>query len=325
MDRRTCLIAIPAIAASLLAAPAGANEPWPSKPIRLLVPGTPGSSLDLMARNLAQGLQASLKQPVIVDNKPGASGMLATRAAMAAAPDGYVLMYSNASSTVMYSALKPDLGIDFTRNVVPVALTSQGGVMLVVHPSFPAKDLKELVAVVKANPGKYNYASWAIGSNGHLSMEWLKSYAGLKMDHVPYKGIVAVLTDVSGGVVPMGWADISGSLAFIQSGRVRPIAVNGTSRTPLLPDLPTMDEQGFPLRTVGWQGVFAPHGTPPELVQRINAEINRIQSTPEHKAAMLKLNAEPPPAWTPEQFRAMMVRDAEVYRKIAEEAKITVD
>lgn len=307
------------------ARPAAAADAWPSRPIKFVVPSAPGAGSDLLARAMADRLGTALGQQIIVDNKPGASGLIATRAVLSAPADGYTLLYSNASATVMLAAMKPELGIDFTKDLTPVAVTVFGGVFLLVTPDFPAKNLKELIAVVKANPNKYTYGSWAIGSNGHLTMEWLKKQTGMQIGHVPYKTMSTLLTELSTGVLPIGWTDPVSSVAFIQSGKVRAIAVNGSVRTPQLPDLPTMGEQGYPFPALGWQGIFAPAGTPAAVVRRIHDEVNRIQATPELKALMVRMNTEPPPIWTSEQFRAMISRDLEVWRRTARDANITLD
>lgn len=298
-------------------------DAWPGKPIRLIVPALPGAAADTFARALAERLAAVLKQQVLVDNRPGASGVIATKAVLQSPADGHTLLYASASSTVMVAALKPELGIDFTQDFVPVAATFFGGVVLAVHPDVPAKNLKEFVALVKAHPERYSYATWGIGTNGHLTMEWLKARTGMQIQHVPYKGVSPILTELSTGVIGVGWVDLVGGLPFIRSGKIRAIAANGTARTPQLPDLPTMAEQGFPFPGTGWQGVLAPKGTPSAIVERLNAEINAFMTAPETKALAVRLNVEPPRALSIEEFRALIVRDLEVWKKIVTDGKIT--
>lgn len=300
-------------------------ETWPTRPIRLVLPSAPGGASDVLARAMAERLGAALKQQVLVDNRPGASGMIATKAVMGARPDGYTLLYTTASATVMAAALKPDLGIDFTKDLVPTAVANFGGVLLLVNREVPARNLKELVALVKSRPGKYAYASWAIGSNGHLTMEWLKSQTGMQTHHVPYKAMTTILTELSTNVVEIAWADVVSALPFIESGRVRAIAVNGATRAPRLPDVPTMGEQGYPFPGTGWQGVFAPVGTPAAIVQRVHAEINKILATQEMKDLMVRVNVDPPPLWTTEQFRSLLVHDLGVWKKIVADGRIKVD
>ena len=183
-----------------------AADAWPSRPIRLVVVSAAGTGSDIIARTMAERLGRALKQQVFVDNRPGGNGIVATKDVMGATPDGHTFLYSNASSTVMLAALNPKLGIDFTKDLVPVVLTAVGGVVLVVNPELPANNLPELVALVKAAPDRFTYASWGIGSNGHLTMEWLKTKAGLQINHIPYKGMPTLLTEISTGLVPIGWA-----------------------------------------------------------------------------------------------------------------------
>ena len=304
---------------------AQSGDTWPTKPVRLIVPGLPGGATDIYARALADRLSLVLKQPVIIDNRPGASGIIAAKAVMHAPADGYTLLYSTASSTVMAAALKPDLGIAFSKDLAPVAATFFGGVVLAVHPDVPAKNLKELVALIKAKPDQYSYASFGVGSNGHLTMEWLKSRTGMKIQHVAYKGVAPMLTEMTAGIVKIGWVDLVGSLPVIQTGKIRPIVANGTARTSQLPDLPTMGEQGHPFPGTGWQGVLAPKGTPQAVVQRLNTEINKLLLSPEITQLAIRFNAEPPKAYSVEQFSELLVRDLGVWKRIVADAHIQVD
>lgn len=322
MNRISFVAVVLSLVAAVLSPPASAADAWPSRPIRFVIPSAPGTGSDLVGRAIAERLSAALKQPVIMDNKPGGSGLIATRNVMSAPADGHTLLYTNASFTVVVAAMKPDLGIDFTKDLTPVALTAVGGVFLLVNPSFPAQNLQELIALVKAHPNKYTYGSWGVGSNGHLTMEWLKRQTGMQIDHVPYKAMGTILTELSTGILQVGWTDPVSSVPFIQTGRVRAIAVNGTVRTPQLPNLPTMGEQGHPFRPLGWHGIFAPAGTPPAVVERIHTEVNRVLATPELQALMARMNLEPTPIWTSEQFRAMMARDLEDWKKIVTDANI---
>jgi tripartite-type tricarboxylate transporter receptor subunit TctC len=323
--RRPLLGAAGLLLAGAIARPVRAANAWPSRPIKLIVPSSPGAGSDLLARAMADRLGAALRQQVIVDNKPGGNGLIATRAVISAPADGYTLLYSSASATVMLAAVKPDLGIDFTRDLIPVAVTVLGGVFLLVSPDFPAKNLQELIAAVKSHPDRYTYGSWGIGSNGHLTMEWLKNRTGMQIAHVPYKTMSTILTELSTGILPVGWTDPVSSVSFIQAGKVRAIAVNGSARTPQLPDLPTMGEQGYPFPALGWQGIFAPAGTPPAITGRLHDEVNRIQATAQLKTLMVRMNTEPPPIWTSQQFRELIVRDLQEWKKIARDANVTLD
>ena len=297
-------------------------DAWPSRPITLVVPAAAGAGTDLLAREMATRLALALKQSVIVDNKPGASGIPATSAVVRAAPDGYTLLYTNGSFAVMAPALLKSIPYDVTKDIVPIAQTVVGGVLLLVHKDFPARNLKELVDHARANPGM-TYGTWGIGSSGHLIMEWLKKQAGVQMTHVPYRATPQLLTELSSGVLQVGWADPSSPVPFLESGRIRGIAISGNVRVPRTPDIPTMGEAGYPFDAVGWFGLFAPQGTPPAIIERLSAEVNRIQRLPEIAARMAAMNFEPPPVKTAAQFKSIVVNDLQMWRKIVQDAGIT--
>ncbi|WP_252374561.1 tripartite tricarboxylate transporter substrate binding protein [Hydrogenophaga sp. 2FB] len=328
MNRRKAIQQTAAGLAALVAfgtASAQHTDAWPSRVITMVVPAAAGSGTDTMARDLATRLSAVLKQSVVVDNKPGASGVLGLQAVVRAPADGYTLLYSNGSMAVMAPALVKNLPYDVIRDLVPVAQTAEGGVMLLVNNDFPAKNLKELIEVVKANPGKYTYGSWAIGSSGHLTMEWLKKQTGMDITHVGYKATPQLLTDLMAGNIKIAWSDPAAPIPFIESGKMRPIAVTGKTRLSRTPNVPTMGEQGHAFDTVGWFGVFAPTGTPKAVVQRLNDEIMKIQLQPEVSTRVKSLNIAIPPTKSPEQFRSLVVEDTTVWKKIVTDAGITLD
>lgn len=300
-------------------------DTWPSRPIRLVVPGGAGSGSDLLARALIERLAPVLNQPFVIDNKPGASGVIGTMAVTRAAPDGYTLLYTNASATVMAEALIPTLPFSTLRDLAPVALNAVGGVLLVVNSQLPAQNLPELVSLIQKHPDKYPYGSWGVGSNGHLTMEWLKQRTGMKTNHVPYKTAGALLTDLVSGVISVGWMDLSSPLPFIQQGKLRAVAINGDKRNPQLPALATMTEQGYPFSALGFQGIFAPVGTPAAVVQRLNTEVNKILATPEYQAALQRLNVAAPPILTPAQFHDLVASNLKVWKKITADAHIQLD
>lgn len=325
ISRRAFTVSTMAWAASAHLSTASAAEPWPNKPIRMVIPGGSGGGSDLLARALCERLGTVLKQPFIIDNKPGASGTIATLAVTKAAPDGYTLLYSNAGSTVIAEALIPKLPFATLRDLEPVALNAIGGVLLVVNPEFSAHTLAELIELVKRSPDKYSYGSPAVGSNGHLTMEWLKQRTGMKATHVAYKTTPSMLTDLVSGIIPMAWIDISSPLPFIQQGRLRAIAINGSLRNPKLPELQTMTEQGQPFPAMGFQGIFAPVGTPPEIVRRLNAEVIQALSQPGYQAVMQNLNVQPPPKMSPLEFRELIASNLDIWQKIAKGAHIELD
>jgi tripartite-type tricarboxylate transporter receptor subunit TctC len=299
-------------------------DSWPSRPITLVVPAAAGAGTDLLARELAVRLAVALKQGVIVENKPGASGIPATTAVVRAAPDGYTLLYTNGSFAVMAPALLKNIPYDVTKDITPIAQTAVGGVLLLVNKDFPARNLKELVDYARANPG-LTYGTWGIGSSGHLVMEWLKKQAGVQMTHVPYRATPQLLTELTSGVLQVAWADPSSPVPFIESGKIRGVAISGNVRVPRTPDIATMGEQGYQFDAVGWFGLFAPQGTPAAIVERLSAEVNRIQRLPEIAAKMAQMNFEPPPVKSAAQFKSIVANDLQMWRKIVLDAGITPD
>jgi len=313
-------------AASLAAAlPAQANEAWPSRPITLLVASAPGSGVDMMAREMAQKLAAVFKQPVLVDNKPGGSGMLAGTVVARAKADGHTLLYSNASFVAVAPAVLKSMTYDPAKDLTPIAQTAVGGIVLLANRDVPASNLKELVALVKANPDRYNYGSWGVGSSGHLTMAWLMKQAGLKMSHVPYKSTPQIVNELASGVLQLGWSDPGTPVPMIESRQVKGIAISGNVRVPRTQAIATLGEQGYPFEAVGWFGVFAPAGLPRPIAERLNAEINKIQKSPEMAQRMASANFEPPPVRSLDEFKAIIARDQKIWRGIAQDAGITAE
>ncbi len=302
-----------------------AQEAWPSRPIQLIVASSAGSGTDALARLMGQRLSDVLKQPVVVDARPGGSGIIAAKAVIKAPNDGYTLLYATASGHVIAPSVMKHYPLDLRKGLVPVAQTMEGGVILAVNAELPVHNLSELINFVKANPDKYSYATWANGSSANLTMEWLKKKTGMKTEHVAYKTSTQLLTDVSSGVVKIGWADPSVMTPFVRSGKVRPIAIPGNVRPPQFPEVQTMGEQGYGFDAVGWFGVFAPAGTDPAIVKRLHAEINKVQQSPEAAAMMKNMNFGPPPAKTTEQFRDIVDSDLNTWSKIAADAGIQLD
>lgn len=302
------------------------NKGWPVRPVRVIVPGGAGGILDALARQLYTRLQETLGQPFVIDNRPGANGLIGSAFVKNAAPDGYTILHSTASSMVMGEALNPALTVKTLRDLEPVALSSVGGVLLAIHPSVPAKTLPELVELVRKSPDQYpSYGSWGVGSNGHLTMEWLKQRTGIRINHVPYKTAPSLLTDIVSGVIPIGWIDVVSPLGFIAQGKLRAIALTGTVRSPRLPDIQVLSEQGYPFTAAGWQGVFAPKGTPPEIVARLHAAINHEQVQPAFREALLQANIPPAQAVSREAFVQTIGSDLATWRKIVVDGHIQVE
>jgi tripartite-type tricarboxylate transporter receptor subunit TctC len=304
---------------------ASAADSWPNRAVRVVVTTAAASGSDLLARALCDRLAPAFKQPFIVENKPGASGVIATMAVIKSPADGYTLLYSTASATVMAEALIPTLPFSTLRDLTPVALNAIGGVLLIVNPAVPARTLSELITLVKRNPEAYPYGSWGVGSNGHLTMEWLKQRTGMKTAHVAYKSSQTLLMDLVAGTVPIGWLDLSSPLPFIEDGRLKAIAINGDTRNPRLPELKTMTEQGQPFPAKGFQGLFAPAGTPVDIVERLNAEVNRILIQPDYQAVLRRLNVDPPSPVGPAAFRNLISDNLRIWKKIVTEANVQLD
>lgn len=319
MNRRGAILAL----AAFSGAPLLAESPWPQKPIRVVVAGAPGGGSDVLMRLIGLQLSKALKQPVIIDNKPGGNGVLSARDAMSSPADGHTLLFTAAAFTVMAQAMPVKPPYDVTRDFAPVAQVGAGGVYLVTSRDFPANNLKELVAHVKANPGKYNYASFGIGSSGHLVMAALGNQHGFQLNHVPYKAMMAIFGDLQNGNIPIAFVDTTSSTALIKSGRIKVMGVSGTGRTVALPEVPTLSEQGFKFDTDGWYGVFAPPGTPTSVIAALNAEINRILVSPELQERFLQLNLSNPPLKTPEQFAQTIRDDLKVWTRIVQDNHIT--
>jgi tripartite-type tricarboxylate transporter receptor subunit TctC len=298
-----------AILASLsfaLAAPAFAQAPYPARNVQVIVPYTPGGSIDIMTRSVAQQLAQAWGKNVVVDNRPGASGMIGTEIATKAEADGYTLL-GHTSSYPATAAVREKLPFDPARAIVPVAMIARAPMMVAVHPSVPVKNVRELVALAKKNPGKFNYSSSGTGGNNHFSGALFASAAGIKLTHVPYKGISQAMT----------------ALASLRANRVKVIAITSEKPTALLPGFPTVADSGVPGYSYElWWGLFAPAGLPADRLNFINAAVNKSLVGPEMKKFLENESAE---AWvaTPAQIADLLPKEIERYRKAAKEAGIT--
>ncbi len=318
---------LPATVVSLAVAmtPLSADaQAYPGKPIRIIVPYPAGGAVDIVARIVGQPLSESLKQPVIVDNRPGASANIGMELAAKAAPDGYVLlMASNGIATNM--TLFPTLTFDGRRDFAPIARIGFAPLVIVVPAASPAKSLKDLIAQAKAEPGKLTYASAGNGSSGHLAGELLKSSARIDVLHVPYKGGAPAITDLLGeriSFMPINPVEV---IAHIRSGRLRALAVGSDKRVPLLPDVPTVAEAGLPgYEATVWWGLVAPAGTPREVVAKLNAETNRALADPAIVGKLAELGVVIT-AGSPEQFAAFIQAQTVLWSGVIRAAGITPD
>jgi tripartite-type tricarboxylate transporter receptor subunit TctC len=324
MKKFSALLIATAIATTL-AGQAGAQPAFPSKVVTLVVPFTASSGSDTIARIISPKLSARWGQPVVVDNKPGASGNLGAKAVALAAPDGHTLLMAINSFT-MTPAIYKNLNFDPVNDFVPVAKLAEAGYTFAVNANVPAKDMRSLIAYAKQNPGKLNYASPGNGTPQHLAMELFKAGAGVNVTHVPYKGIAGALTDIMGGQVQMMFATVHSMRPPIESGKVRALAVTGANRSPLSPDVPTFREQGITYMDSidAWYAVLAPAHTPPELVARLNKDFIDVMNDPEVKVALGKLGLSVRTS-TPTELTAIIKSDLARWKKVVTDANISAD
>jgi tripartite-type tricarboxylate transporter receptor subunit TctC len=315
---------LPVLCAATLACAAqhaAAQPTFPSKNVQMIVPYPAGGSIDIMARAAAQRLTEAWGRNVVVDNRPGASGMIGTEIATKAEPDGYTLL-GHTSSYPATAAVREKLPFDPARAIVPVAMIAHAPMLVGIHPSVPAKNVKELVALAKKNPGKLNYGSSGAGGNNHFSGALFGSAAGVKLVHIPYKGIAPAVTALASGEVEIVIASQAALLPQIKSGRVRILAVTSAEPSPLFPELPTVAQSGVPGYSYElWWGIFAPAGMPADRLSFINAAINKILAGADMKKFLDNEGAEPWPR-TVAQLTDLLPREIERYKKAAQDAGI---
>jgi tripartite-type tricarboxylate transporter receptor subunit TctC len=300
------LVPASAYALALLALPAVGQDAWPARPVKLIVPSSPGGGTDLFARLLGQSLSESLKQQFVVDNRPGASGNIGAEAAAKSAPDGYTFLVSANPALTVNPSLYKSLPYDAERDFSPVARAVIAPQVICAHPSLQVKTLGELIALGKRDPGKIPFASAGTGSPTYLGVRMLEEVSGARFVHVPYKGVGQAYKDLLGGDIKFMFPDVASVLPYLRSGKVVALAVN--QRTPLLPGVPTLAEAGFPVEVFTSFSVVAPAGTPAAVVHRMSAEIARAMKSP---ALSEKLQAQAlvPVFDTPEQFAADLKKE----------------
>jgi tripartite-type tricarboxylate transporter receptor subunit TctC len=316
------------VVASLLWLAAGAAmaQAYPSKPVTVIVPWPAGGPSDIAARPVAKGLADQLKQPFVIDNRGGASGNIGTAIVAKAAPDGHTLLITSSAPIVINPNLFKSMPYDAQKDLAPITNVLRVPLVLAVHPSVPAKNLKELLAYLKQQGPKAQYASAGNGTPQHMTGELFKTAASLKdITHVPYKGSAPAITDALGGHVPMIWDSTIAILPHLQSGKLRPIAVSGARRSPQLPDVPTFKEAGLPaVESYAWYGFFAPAKTPKEVVNRLNAEAQKVMKTPEF-GNVLKETGSDYVGDTPENFAKFIQAEQAKWAKVAKDSGATLD
>ena len=314
-----------AVAAALFStAPVGAQQQYPVKPLRLIVPFPPGGNTSLIGRMLSQKLAEPLGQQIVVDNRGGAGSPIGAALAAKAPPDGYTLFLASQANAISAS-LYSNLSFDLVRDFAPVTMLAISKHVLVVHPSLPVRSLKELIAFARARPGSLMFSSSGSGSSSHLAPELFASMAGIKMLHVPYKGggpaIIAALT----GEVSLMFSSLAPAIPHIKEGKLRALGIGSTQRSPLLPDVPTVSEAGLPGYDVStWYGLVAPAGVPKEIIARLLAETVRVLERPDVKQ-WLHASAYEPRTSTPEEYAAFTRREVEKWAKVIKAAGVRVD
>jgi tripartite-type tricarboxylate transporter receptor subunit TctC len=310
-------------ALAVIAGGALAQAPkYPSKTVRMLVGFAPGGATDNIARYISPGLTEALGQSVIVENRPGASSLIAGELVAKSPPDGHIVLMT--TQTLMTSQMiEKRTYPDFVKDFAPVSLCATSPLVLVVNPSLPVKTLREVIALARTRPGQLNYGSGGIGTTPHLSGELLKTMARLNVVHVPYKGEAPAIIDVIAGHLPMMFSNPTASMAHVQAGKLRALAVTGPARTPAVPGMPTMAESGLPgFEVVGFFGVLAPAGTPREIVTRLNSEIGKVLARPDIKERFASQALEPGNK-TPEQFGEYIKSEVGKWGKLIKDAGIS--
>jgi tripartite-type tricarboxylate transporter receptor subunit TctC len=287
-------------------------QAWPTKPVRIVVAYPPGGGIDVMARQIAEKLTPAWGQPVVVENKPGANTILATDSVAKSAADGHTVLMTTDATFSINPHLYAKLPFDTQRDFIPVTMLVLLQQLLVAHPSLPASSLSELIALAKAKPGSINYASYGSGSQPHLSGEMLKNKAGIDLVHIPYKGISLAVPAVMAGEVQLTFAGIATSMPQLKAGRIKPIAIGGPKRSPLLPQVPTFAELGYPeVETHAWFGFFLPAGSPKEAVSKIFSDVKRVLDDADFRQKQLIEKGYDPVGSSPDEFAAYIRKDSE--------------
>lgn len=326
--RRNLHKAIAGLAAAsmtVLAAPAMAAA-WPERPIQMVVPFPPGSSPDTLARTLAEPLAKSLGQPVVIENKPGAGGNIGTRYASQAKPDGYtILLTINGPMVTAPSLYKKTLGYNPETDLAPITLIGTSPNVLIVPANAQAQNLKEFITLAKAKPGVLNYGSVGPGSSSHLGMAMLESETGISLEQIPYTGFPQIITSIIAGDIQAAFMVPGIAMPQVSSGKVRALAITSLTPSDLLPGIPTMASQGYPeFESISWDAMFAPAGTPPEIIERLNTEINKALASPDVKQKMATLYFTPAPS-TPKELATLVHNEKNRWEAVIDRLNISLE
>ena len=315
---------IVALMAGVLLAAAGWAQDYPSRPIRIVVPFSPGGAVDGPTRVIAQELGRRLKQQVFVENKPGAGATIGSEMVAKSPPDGYTLLLASQTNAIS-ATLYPRLNFAPLDDFVGISLLGREPGVLVVHPAFPARNLAELVALAKSKPGQINYASSGNGSGQHLFMAQMATMAGIDLTHVPYRGSGQATTDLLAGTVPMAMPGTAGMVAHIKAGKLRALAVSSSTRSPQLPDVPTMAEAGLPgYAAYVWLGLMAPKGTPAAIIERLHREVKAALASPEVKSYFSEAGIESAGS-SPAEFEAYFREERDRWARVIKDTGAKID
>src|SRR5688572_469746 len=314
---KTKTIAWAATAALIAAVPLSAwPQAWPAKPVRLIVPFAPGGAVDVTARTISQSLTTRLGQQVIVDNRGGAGGNIGVEAAAKSQPDGYTLVMATSGQIAINPHMYSKLPFDPVKDLAPITPAGQAVNALCVHPSIPARSVKEFIALAKSQPGKLNFATGGIGASDHIATELFMSLTGVRMVHVPYKGGAPAMIDLLAGNVDVGFSTVATAIGPIRAGRLRALGVTSGKRFELLPDVPTIAEAGVPgYESVSWYGLFAPAGTPVEIIRKLNAETVAVLQTEDVRRRLTESGVLPVSS-APDAFAAYITTETARWGKL---------
>jgi tripartite-type tricarboxylate transporter receptor subunit TctC len=310
------------IAALLPSGALAQSQAYPTKPVRIIVPFPPGGPTDTHSRWAAQQLNAAFGQPVVADNRAGAAGVIGTEAVAKAAPDGYTLLGGNPGPLTIAPSVRKQLPYDPIKDFAPITLIARSASCVCVHPSMPAKSLREFIALAKSQPSKINYATPGVGTVGHLALENFATLAGIKMTHVPYKGAAQYTVDLMAGHMDLAQIQIFQAVPYIRAGRLRALAVTANVRSPLLPEVPTAQEQGLKgYSSYNWNGILAPAGTPKALIERIHSVLAKPLTHPETRRQMEAVGYEVS-GDGPEEYATFLKAETETWARVAKAANI---
>ena len=299
----------------------GTAQAWPAKPIRFVVPYPPGGSNDVLTRITAQAMAPGLGQPIVIDNRGGAGGMIGADNVAKSPPDGYSIVNVQASFTAN-AALRPKMAYDPIADFAYIGMMARGPLLAVVHPSLPVKNIRELIALAKAKPGQINYGSTGTGGHNHLATELFRRMAGINIVHVPYKGVAPALTDLMGGHTQLVMTSLPSAMTQVQAGRLKALAVGSEKRSSFMPEMPTISESGVPgYMAEFWWGLAAPARTPPDIVNRLTTELSKALQSAELKQRFASEGAEPS-VMSREQFTGFVKNEITRWRKVAQDTGI---